>query len=163
MNVPELKTNQLITITYFIGILIVLFVVYKILAGVGLVKTAAKKKELANEATAITEVQTADYWNPDLWKSAAQSGKLLPAQTVIDYANSLRDAMAGLGTDEQAIYTVFGKLKYKVQISEIAGAYKAAYGFPWYIKTDNLQNDLLNELSDAELAHLQELINKLKN
>jgi hypothetical protein len=160
MNVPELKANQMITIAYFIGIIVILFIVYKVLAGVGLVKTAAAKKVEAQKATAIEDLQTLDYWNPDYWTTS--KSKLMDGAKAKDLSDKLFNAMAGLGTDEQTVYAVFGSLTNKTQISQLASFYKLNNGFLTGL-TGSLQVDLLNELNDKEVLHLMQIVNKLPN
>jgi hypothetical protein len=161
MKVPELKGGQMMTLAYFIGILVALFIVYRLLSKVGLVKTVAQQRTAAEETAAVEMLRTDEYFNPDYYKT--QKYKQLGTNTALQYAKDLRDAMAGLGTDEESIFTTFGKLSNKAQISEIADQYRGLYGFPFYIKSDNLQADLLDELTKSETATLMNIINQLPN
>ena len=161
MNAPELKANQMITIAYFIGIIIVLFIVYRILNSVGLVKTAADKKNEEVKKAAVATLRTEEYFNPDYY--ADKSFHSLDIDTAILYAKQIRAAMMGLGTDEESLYTIFGQLPSKTAVSQVAYQYKRQYGFPFYIKSDNLKVDLLNELTPAEVETLMNIIDKLPN
>jgi len=153
-KVPELKGGQMITIAYFIGIIIILFVVYKILAATGLIKTQAKKKEEALKDAAVDTLRTDDIFNPEYYFN--KKFQSLGNQYITAYSNELRKAMTGLGTDEEAIFVVFGNLKNKCNVSELAAGYK-------YKFNRNLKTDLLNELSEKDAATLIGIVNKLPN
>jgi uncharacterized protein YpmB len=153
-KVPELKGGQMITIAYFIGILVILFIVYKILGSVGLIKTASAKKEEKAEEAAVDAVRTGDIFDPTYYFD--KKYKSLGNQYITMYSNELRKAMTGLGTDEEAIFVVFGKLFNKCQVSELAAGYK--YKFQRDLKTD-----LLNELNAADIATIMSIVNKLPN
>jgi len=156
MKVPKLETGQWLTLLYVAAFFIALFVVYKILAGVGLIKTAAKKKEEAAEANASESLRTADYFNPLLLKGKTAGYTPLGEAMATSYAEQLRKAVRGMGTDEEAIYSVFGQLHNRLNISEVALYYKNKYN-------RDLGTDLLNDLGDAERLELIKLIDKLPN
>jgi HSP90 family molecular chaperone len=160
MKAPELNTNQMVTIGYFIGILIVLYIVYKILNAVGLLKTPADKRDDALKAAAVTSLRLDSYFDPDYYTTVS----VYNGMTVDDAtkaAKDLRDAMAGIGTDEEKIYTIFGDLPSKTALSEVSNRYKAQYGFPFYIMSDDLKTDLLNELNATEVTTLMSIIDGL--
>lgn len=150
MKVPELKGGQMITLAYFIGILIILYIVYKILGKVGLVETKEDKKE----AEAATKIRSLSYFEPLYLKGRTDYKPL--GSTAQFYAAQLMKAMKGFGTDEEMIYSVFGKLKNKENIAEVAAYYYQDY-------KRSLQADLLNDLSDSEMLTLNNIINKLPN
>jgi hypothetical protein len=158
MKIPD--TNKLMSIAMIIGIVIALFIVYKILAATGLVKTAAAKKEAANETQAVNDLRTDEYWQPEYHLKVKYNA--LDEELAKSYASDIRHAVRGLGTDEEAIYTTFGYLRNKAQISQIADEYKKGYGL-FTGGTDNLQKDLLNDLNDSEVAQLMTIINRLPN
>jgi hypothetical protein len=150
MKVPELKGGQMLTLAYFIGILIILFIVYKILGKLGLIETKEDKKEDA----AASEIRSLSYFEPLYLKDKKD---YIPLVRVAQfYAAQLLKALYGLGTDEETVYSVFGKLKSKENIAEIAMYYAKDYN-------RNLQADLLNDLSDSEMLTLTNIINKLPN
>lgn len=157
MEAPD--SGKLINAVTVIGLILVLFIIYRIMASVGIIKTVASKKEEAAKAAAVTDLRINDFFNPEYYQHFGTQP--LSDETGKTYAKALRSAMAGIGTDEEAIYTVFGKLPNKTAISQIAWEYKQQYGFPFYIKGDNLQDDLLNELTPAEVETLMNIINKL--
>jgi hypothetical protein len=148
-NTPTLKGGQMLTIAYFIGILVILFVVYKTLKGLGLIKDAQKD-------AAVENLRTTDLLNPDYFKGKQGNFRSLGADAAMLHASELRAAMQGLGTDEEAIYAVFGKLYNKINCSELAATYLQGFG-------DDLQTDLLNELIDSEKQKLWDIIQKLPN
>jgi hypothetical protein len=160
MKAPELNTNQMVTIGYFIGILIILYIVYKILNSVGLLKTPADKRDDALKAAAVTSLRLDSYFDPSYFQSVTTYNGLT-VNDATSKALALRNAMAGLGTDEEKIYTIFGGLPSKTSISEIANRYKDQYGFPFYIMSDDLKADLLNELNATEVSTLMSIIDGL--
>jgi hypothetical protein len=156
MKVPSLKGEQMITILYLIGIVVILFVIYKVLAKVGIVTTQAEKKLEIAKTEAVETLRTSKYFDPLLLKSYP-SYKGLGATVANRAANDLHKAINYVfGTNEEAIYTVFGQLKNKLNISDIALHYKVAYN-------SDLRTDLLNDLSDDESNTLVSIINKLPN
>lgn len=150
MQLPD--SNKLMSAAYIVALLLILFFVYKILAGFGIVKTAKKKKEKAVEEAAINDLRGVQYFTPDLLANN-QGYKGLSGQAQV-YAETLRKAIRGLGTDEEAIYSIFSRLENKSQITEIATVYRSRYG-------KDLLTDLLNDLTDKEKAKLMIIINKL--
>jgi hypothetical protein len=161
MKTPELNTNQMVTIGYFIGILIILYIVYKILNSVGLLKTPADKREDALKAAAVTSLRVDQYFDPNFY--ADKNFSALTLDEAVKAAKDLRDAMAGIGTDEEKIYTIFGTLPSKMSISQVADCYKQQYGFPFYIMSDDLKADLLNELNATEVTTLMNIIETLSD
>jgi hypothetical protein len=160
MKTPELNTNQMLTIGYFIGILIILYIVYKILNSVGLLKTPADKKKDALKAAAVSSLRLDSYFDSEYYQSVSTYNGLTVDDATAK-ALDLRNAMAGIGTDEEKIYTIFGALPSKVAISEISNRYKDQYGFPFYIMSDDLKTDLLNELTADEVTNLMTIIDGL--
>jgi len=160
IKIPD--SNKLISVAIIIGIVLALIIVINIMKAAGIMKTAAEKKAAANNKAAVEDLQVSTYFDPEYFRS--QSGYSgLTVTEATKYAKDLRDAMAGLGTDEQAIYITFGKLPSKIAISEVSSKYKDQYGFPWYIMSDNLQKDLLNELNEEETGRLMQIISSLPN
>lgn len=160
MEAPD--SGKIINIAMLIGLVVVLVVIYKIMASVGLIKTVASKAVTKNQTAAAESLRTDDYFNPEYYKKVGGQNFVPIGETnAKQYAKDLRFAMGGVGTNEEVIYTTFGSLYNKCNISEIAEQYKDQYGFPFYIMSDNLQNDLLNDLNKSEVATLMELINKL--
>jgi hypothetical protein len=160
MNAPSLKSDQMVTIAYLIGIVIILFIVYKILAATGLIKTAAAKKADEAKASAIDTLRTGDIFDPEYF--VGKKFNSLGAPYIAKYAEELHKAIAGAGTDEEAIFTVFGELKNKMQVSELANGYQQKYGGSW-LSNGSLKTDLLGDLSATDAATLMAIINKLPN
>lgn len=155
MNIPTLKGGQMTTIAYIIGILVLLFIIYRILGKIGLVQTKEKQRKEAEKTEAMTELRNDDYFNPLYYKG--KTYKHLGEALGQKYAGDLNIAMRGAGTDEELIMVTFGKLYNKVNVSEVAAHY--------YLKTKgrDLQTDLLNELSEKEVVQLMNIINSLPN
>ncbi len=103
---------------------------------------------------AVSSLRVMEQFNPDyqLGKTFAPIG-----DNAADlYAEQLRKAVKGLGTNEEMIYSTFSKLKNKVNISEIAARY--------YLKfRRDLRADVLRDLNDKEKAILFVIIKQLPN
>ena len=146
------------TIAYIIGILIVLYIVYKVLAAVGLVKTAAAKKKEAAEAAATTEITVGNFWQPDYWKTQTGFSKL-GVENAKEFATDIHDSIYGflkIGTNAAKIMTTFGRCYNKINVSEISDAYNQKY-------ERDMQADLLNNLTDEHIAQLVSIVNNLPN
>jgi len=147
-------TSKVMNFAMLLGLLIVVFIVYKLMATVGIIKTGAKKREEAEKVVAVEMMRTDEYWNPSY--SQGRTFKQIGSNAANVYAQTIRRAIRGPGTDEEAIYVTFGKLYNKANISEIASLYEQQYG-------KSLQTDLLNDLSEKEIAKLMNIINGLPN
>lgn len=152
MKLPD--SGKLINIAIFLGIIVALFIVYKILGATGLVKTGAKKKEEAIESAAIDAIRTGDIFDPEYYRG--RKFMSLGTGKISTYTEELRKALRGWGTDEEAIFAVFGNLYNKCNVSELAATYKEKY-------KDDLKVALLNDLSKSDAATLMAIVNKLPN
>jgi hypothetical protein len=150
MEVPD--TGKIMSIGYIAALLLILFFVYKILKGVGIIKSAEKKKEKAETEKAITDLRGVPQFAVTYLDNKRDYRSLdALAQT---YAEELRKALRGLGTDEEAVYSIFSRLQRKENITEIATVYKNRYN-------RDLLADLLNDLTDKEKAKLMNIINSI--
>ena len=152
MEIPD--SNKIMSAAYIAGLLLVLFFVYKILAGFGIIKTAKKTKAKAAEDKAITDLRGVEQFTPDVNILAENQGYKLTSASAQIYAETLRKALRGLGTDEEAIFSIFSRLGSKRDITEIATAYRSKYD-------RDLLTDILNDLTDKEKAKLMLIINNL--
>lgn len=126
------------------GILI-LIILDQVLKAVGLKKDKSDKKR----EEAVKEIRTNEFFDPLYYKGKAFSA--LGKSPADKYAKDIHNAVKGFGTDEEALYATFGKLKCKLNISEIAESYYSLF------KADML-TDILNDLSEKELATLNSII-----
>jgi hypothetical protein len=161
MKVPELKTGQMITLAFIIGIVVVLYIVYKILGAVGLVKTPAKKRAEAETKAAISMIRTDEYFDPMYVKTHNLIGqyKSIGANAGVKYSQDIHDSIYGflkIGTNAEEIFSTFGKLYNKVNVSEVALNYLVQYN-------RDMRADLLNNLSDQHITDLMNIINGLPN
>jgi hypothetical protein len=156
-NVPTLKGGQMITLAYFIGILVLLFIVYKVLQKFGLIKTSAEKKAEVQQQTAITAMRDEDIFDPFYVKDNKEGYTLLDTKADI-YANDIHDSIYGFlkaGTNYEKIFSTFGKMKCKLNISETALAYTIDF------ENRDMRADIMNNLSDQHIADLMAMIKKL--
>lgn len=150
MKVPD--TNKIISLVYIAGFIIVLFVLYKILSGIGIIKTGKRKQQDKEKDAAVEDLRTEQIFSPDYYKN--KKFKSLGSNAAGEYAKNIRKAIRGIGTDEELLYTTFNKLYNKCNVSEIAEIYFNKY-------KNDLQADLLNELTDKETVQLMNIINDL--
>lgn len=147
LNIPE--PGKIISIVYIAGAFIALVLVYKILAGVGIIKTAKRRERSGAES----ELRQSDYFNP-LFLSGRTGGYASLGSAAKDTARLLRQAVRGAGTNEEKIFSAFGRLPSRWSISEVALSYKSLYN-------RDLLSDLLNDLNDREQLTLWDIIKKL--
>jgi hypothetical protein len=153
MKVPELKGGQMLTLLYIAAFMIALFVVYKILAAIGLVTTRKEKIEEKEEKEAETQLRESDYFSPTFLKD--KTSQYVPLGNAAKQAAvDIRAAVVGLGTNEEKIFTTFGRLKSKWNISEVSLCYKQGYN-------RDMLTDLLNDLNDEERLTLFNIVKKL--
>ena len=113
-----------------------------------------REKEVTKENVikSVNDIRTSEYFNPDF-----KNGKVFNpiGDNAADlYAEELRKAVRGLGTNEERIYSTFSKLKCRMNISEVAARY--------YLKFKrDLRTDILGDLTDKEKTILWNLIIKL--
>jgi hypothetical protein len=146
----------MITLAYFIGILVILFIIYKILTKVGLIKTGAKIREEKNQSAAKEELLSSEYFEPSYFHDKIGTYTSIGSTKTYAYSDQIHNAMSGFGTDEDLIYSIFLKLNCKINISEIATAYALNY-------KHRLALDLADDLNDAEVLKLMDIVNKLPN
>jgi 3-methyladenine DNA glycosylase AlkD len=148
MNVPNIKKDEVMSILYLGAMLIAVFLVYKIFRGVGLIKNRDREQTREEKEQAASELRSSAYF--DTGRTFVPS---LGSQAVI-LATELRKAIRGIGTNEEAIFTVFGRLKSKQNITEIAVAYKKEF-------KHDLLTDILNDLTAKEQVILWDMISKI--
>jgi hypothetical protein len=156
-NIPELKGGQMITLLYFIGIVIILFIVIKLLQKFGLIKTAAQKRTETEQTAATEMLRTDDYFSPDYYKG--RNFKSLGTNSANEYATSIHDSIYGflkVNTNAEPILTTFGKLYNKCNVSEVSAFYNLQYG-------RDMQADLLNNLNKGHITDLMNIVNGLPN
>jgi hypothetical protein len=92
-------------------------------------------------------------------KRAAPATGAAPAPPGPDYAKlakQIHDAVDGLGTDEEAVYTALSSLEHDPdKIGKLEDAYKAAYKAAY---KSTLRGDLHDDFSCDELKHVLELL-----
>jgi len=150
MKLPETQT---ITKTlYLIGGLVAIFLIYKIMTGLGILKTRESKAKDIRKEQSLSDFRTMEEFNPAYIDKNFFTKIGLNAAAI--YAEDLHKAIRGLGTNEERIYTTFGKLKCKGNISEVASQY--------FLKFNrDLRTDILNDLTDKEIVILTGIINAL--
>jgi hypothetical protein len=135
---------------YIIGIPMVIggayFLVYRpILKKLNVIKT--KEDEAAEQVW--NKIRLQPFWTANFYKG--YGGDTITSQEAINYADTLYSAMKGgffgMGTDESAIFGVFGALGSKGNISKVAEAYNIKY------KAD-LLNHIEEELDTDDLIEV---------
>jgi hypothetical protein len=142
--------DQVIVYIYIAGAIIGAYFIYKVMGRLGLVETKRDREEKES----IESLRTLDYFDPMILENRPSGYVALGESKGNMYAEILHNAIAGLGTDEEAIYSVFGKLNNKYNIAEIAGYYQVNY-------LRDLSSDILGDLSDSEKTELMNIIKKL--
>jgi len=133
-------------------IIVVLFIIYLVAKKFGLVKSSESIKADKEKAKNLDTLKQAKYFNPLYYQNIAN--KPLGELEAKEIAKDIYDAWGVFNDDEPAIYSAFGKLSNKTNISQLAEVYYNQY------KKD-LRSDLLNGLSDSEQNTLMGVINTL--
>lgn len=155
MKLPE--TDVIMKGVYLVAALLVLFLVFKLLSGLGIIRTKKKKLKDIKKKESMSDFRTMDYFNPNY--KDTHMFKKIGINKANDYAQRLKKALYpwvtfGLGTNEEGIYSIFGELDNKGNISEISSQY--------YLRYDrDLRTDILNDLKTKEIVTLTDIINKL--
>ena len=133
---------------YVVGAIVVLLIVDQILKALNLKKDKTDKKE----EEAQSELRTNDFFNPMFYRGKAFSalGKSVSNQ----YAKDIKNSLGIFNDNEELIYTTFGKLKCKYNISEIAESFYELYG-------KEMLPAILAKLNSKEMTILNTIINKL--
>jgi hypothetical protein len=156
-QVPELKAGQMITLAYIIGIVIVIFIIYKVLQKVGLIKTSAEIDAAKAYTTSLSNLRTDTHFDPAFLTDNQNIAYKPIGDASQGYAEDIHDSIYGflqIGTNAEKIFSTFSKCFNKFNISEIAGAYLKEYD-------RDMRSDLLNNLSDDHVTTLNDIIGKL--
>lgn len=144
-----MDTNDKIKIAAFLIIsILVIIIVWRILGKVGLVKS----KEAKQKEAAIESFNTLPQFDPNYFKgkSFASIGQIAD-----QYAKDINSASGIFNDNEDLVFSTFGKLKNKMNISELANSFQRLY------KKD--LRSFLGFLSDAEKTKLFLIIQRLPN
>ena len=113
------------------------------------------KDNIMMVAEAANKLRTNEYFEPDKWRYAPMSAKVIPKWKAQELAKELRSALTGIfGDDEAAIMAIFTSLTDPYQISQISDAYVTMYG-------GDLRYKLLDDLAADEIAELNSIIEQI--
>lgn len=88
---------------------------------------------------------------------AAVPAAAVPAVNYDELAATIHNAIAGMGTDEEAVYTTLAKLDGdSAKLTQLKDTYKTKYGV-------TLQSDVMGDFSGDELKHVLELLGERSN
>lgn len=148
MNVDKALQTKLILMG--VGALLIVLFLNKILGMIGIRRSAKRLEQDEAEETLLTM----PYFDP-LYHTT-QPHKELGDTAAAKYADELHKAVSFIGTNEDLIYSTFGKLGNKTQISEIVAQY-------YKKKKKDLRARLLKELNKKEQVKLYNIIKTLPN
>jgi len=117
--------------------------------------TTQGRQLLAHELTHVVQQTRGQDNNRAILQAKTAPGPTPPAdgglteEMLQQIARRLREAMAGWGTDEEAIYAALSG-RTQAQVDAIARVYGKMYG-------RSLSGDLQDELTESEMAHLAQL------
>lgn len=135
-------------IMFVIAGLVILIILDQIMKAIGLKKN--KNDKLKDEAAA--SLRTNDFFDPMFYRGKAFSS--LGKSVANEYAKEIHSSLGMFNDDEEAIYALFGRLKCKYNISEIAESY-----YEYYKK--QMLPEILSHLNKSEMAILNAIIEKL--
>jgi len=146
-----METKDKIIIGFsIIAAIFVIIIVWRVLGKVGLVES----KESRQKKEAVENFQTSPYFDKDYYKN--KSFKSLGAEPAKQYAKEIYNTHGVFNDSEDTLYSIFGNLKNKVNISEVAEQFYKLYG-------KDMKGYIANFLDDKEQAKLQTVISKLPN
>jgi len=157
MKIPD--SSKIINLATLLGLVVVLFVIYKILASVGLISTPASRKAAADKLAARQQLLSSEYFSPTYFHDHLGEYTSIGQDASYAYADRIYEALGSISsitTDFDAIQGVFLSLNCKTNISEVAGGYAVNH-------SAYLNKDLSDGLSDNKCLELMNIINKLPN
>lgn len=107
-----------------------------------------------DQAQDIKMLTTANYFDPDFYKSGGAGTKILTIADAERLSRMIRDAKGILNDDESKVYGVFEQLRYQSQVSFLSAIFFRMYGVSLY-------GYLREFLNDAEIARVASICNKL--
>ena len=136
-------------IAYGVGLLLLLFIVYKFLQKIHLIPT--------QEDETARELGNKNFWSPSFYIDAAKQGKkpvILTQGSARRLSDEIWDSKGVFNDDEDAVYGVFRQLKNRAQIS-----FLSEYFFRY--KNRDLYEFLNTFMSNEELAKLSDRLSQL--
>lgn len=117
-------------------------------------KDGQDSKDLDNENSPTS------FWSPTFYKSAPTGAWLLTSAAATQYANQIYDAVGGFNDDEEAVITVFKKLRAQSQVSQLADVFSQLYkaDLLTFLRGGNWPQD---RLSDADVNLINNYIKSL--
>jgi hypothetical protein len=144
------KALQTKLILMGVGALLIVLFLNKILGMIGIRRSAKQLEKDEAEETLLTM----PYFDP-LYHTVTPH-KELGESAAGAYAKDLQKAVSFIGTNEDLIYSTFGKLSNKTQISEIADQF-------YKMKRKDLRARLLKDINRKEQVKLYNIIKQLPN
>lgn len=135
-----------------VGLLFVLFFLNKILTLVGIRKSQTTiEKDEAEE-----NLNTMKYFEPGYYKTVPHKplGETMAQQYAKDLNKAWKFFRPTLTVDEDLIFSTFGKLDNKIQISEVSEQY-------YLMRSEDLRSRIMKELNRTEQVKLFNIISKL--
>jgi hypothetical protein len=133
-----------------------------VVAGIGLISYALYKKfnKSQQEKDAEESLKTVNKDIKDISKSQKQSYN---SSQYASWADSLGEAMSGLGTDEKKIFDIFNKMKNTLDILLLIKAfgireYTDDRVFVFNTKPTNLNQWIALELSESDVKELNKIL-----
>ena len=130
-----------------------LFIVYKVLQKLGVIKTSSEQQE----EQSLLQFEASNVWDYNKFLNNLPGGALLLTQGgAAAYVEDLWDATGTFNDDEEAIYGVFRAMKTKSQIAALAKRFNQ-------LKNKDLYGYLADYLSDSELLKVKAIVDQKPN
>lgn len=150
MNIDKASTIKLILLGA--GLLFILFFLNKIMSIIGIRKSKTRiEKDEAEE-----NLNTMKYFEPGYYKTVPHKplGDTMAGQYAKDLNKAWKFFRPTLTVNEDLIFSTFGKLDNKVQISEVANQY-------YLMRSEDLRSRIMKELNRKEQVKLFNIIQSL--
>jgi hypothetical protein len=125
-----------------------LFIVYKVLQKLGIIKTSAE----AQEDKQLLNLESANYWDYNKFLTTLPAGTLLLTQGgATAYANDIYDAKGYFNDDEDQVFSVFRAMKTQSQVAALGKRFNQVY-------SKDLYSYLKGFLNDDEMLTIKKLL-----
>jgi len=135
-----------------IAAIALIWVIYKVLKSVGLIKTAGERQYTEDKNLAQSDIMKVDFFKPSYYKGKKVTKTKAGAKLL---AKQFNEAVRFYGTDESKLAAVIAQLRTKADVSFLNEAIIANYGY-------DFRDRLIDELDSAELLNVLRQLQELK-
>lgn len=129
-NLPSINPNIIIITTVSV---VGLFIAYKVLQRLGIIKSSEEIKEAKELEKNLTNLESSNYWDYNKFLSTIPQGTLVLSQGGASaYADDIWDAKGVFNDDEDKVFAVFRAMKTQSQVASLAKRFNQKYSKDLY-------------------------------